>query len=105
MVDLLYIALIVVIIIDLSGFMDSLKSGIKYILTKGKMSSSDYRLKPLDCSLCMTFWLGILYLLITNQFTIGYLLYVCILSIFTDIFKDTIILVKDLLIKLIRKLQ
>ena len=69
LINLTLITAIVVFIVDISGAVDSLKSGLKWILTKGKMKNSDYQLKPLDCSLCMTFWSGIIYLLITNNFT------------------------------------
>ena len=59
--DLILMSIVVVTIVDISGAVDSLKSGLKWILTKGKMSNSDYTLKPIDCSLCMTFWSGIFY--------------------------------------------
>ena len=69
LINLLLISAIVVFIVDISGAVDSLKSGLKRILTKGVMKDSDYSLKPIDCSLCMTFWSGIIYLLCTGNFT------------------------------------
>lgn len=100
LINLTLIAAIVVFIVDISGAIDSLKSGLKLILTKGKMKNSDYQLKPLDCSLCMTFWSGIIYLLITNNFTLPYLAFVCLLACFTGVIKTSILLVEDILIKI-----
>ena len=99
-INLTLIAAIVVFIVDISGAVDSLKSGLKWILTNGKMKNSDYQLKPLDCSLCMTFWSGIIYLLITNNFTLPYLAFVCLLACFSGIIKSSILLVEDILIKI-----
>lgn len=93
--DLLIITGIVVFIVDISGAVESLKTGIKRIFTKGKMSSSDFSLKPLDCSLCMTFWIGLIYLLIMDKFTLPYIGYVCALSAMVEVFNNVFHLVKD----------
>ena len=100
LINLILLTTIVVFIVDISGAIDSLKSSLKWILTKGKMKNSDYQLKPLDCSLCITFWIGIVYLLITNNFTLPYLGFVCLLSCFSNVIKSSILLVEDILIKI-----
>ena len=100
LINLILIASIVVFIVDISGAIDSIKSGIKWILTKGKMSNADYRLKPIDCSLCMTFWTGIIYLLVIGQFTLPYFAFVCLLACFSSVIKTSILLVEDILIKI-----
>ena len=61
--NLFLISVICVLIIDLSGFIDSLKYGLSKLLTKNKLASIDYRLKPIDCSLCMSFWISLIYIL------------------------------------------
>ena len=66
--NLLLINLILSYIIDVSGAVDSIKSFLKRILTKGKMSDPNYSLKPFDCSLCMTFWVSLIYLLVFDLF-------------------------------------
>lgn len=104
---LLYLALIqfiIVSIIDDSGVIDSIKFGLSYILTKGKIPTSDYRIKPLDCSYCMNFWCGLIYLVIIGQFNIPYIAFVLLLSGLTPITKDLINLVRDLIIKAINKI-
>lgn len=101
-ISLFLISFIVVFIIDISGVVDSVKSLIKRILTKGKMSSSDYRLKPFDCSLCSTFWCGLIYLLCVGQFTFEYIAFVCLLSASTDLIKDIWMLCEDMIKTIIK---
>ena len=100
--SLLFITVICVFIIDISGAVDSLKSALKWISTKGKMSGSDYRLKPIDCSLCTSFWAGLIYLLIVGKFTLFYIMVVCLLSCFSEIIKNSILLVEDIIAKIIQ---
>ena len=97
LLNLLIIQFITVFIVDISGVVDSIKTGIKWILTKGKMKDSDYRLKPLDCSTCMTFWSGLIYLICTSEFTFINLAIVCALAALTMETKNLILLVKDLI--------
>lgn len=101
-VNLILIAIIVVFIVDISGAIDSLKSGIKWVLTKGKMKNSDYRLKPLDCSLCQNFWFSLIFLLCIGEFTLPYIACVCIICCFLGFIKNAILLVEDILNKTIQ---
>ena len=103
--DLLLISFIVVFIVDLSGVMDSIKSGLKKWMTKGKLSDSNYRLKPFDCSLCSTVWSCIIFLVVTGQFTLPYLAFTCVLAYLSDITRGFLLLVKDLLATVIQKLN
>lgn len=100
-INLCLIAVICVFIVDISGAMDSLKSGIKFILTKGKMNNSDYRLKPFDCSLCMTWWSCLIYLIIIGQLTFQYVAIICLLCTFCGLIKSSILLIEDIIIKII----
>ena len=95
--NLFLITFIVVFIVDVSGAVDSLKSGIKWLLTNGKMKNSNYDLKPWSCSLCMTFWIGLIYLLCTSNFTISYIACVCLLSASTGLLKDVWFLCEDII--------
>lgn len=100
--NLVLLAFIVVMVVDISGFVDSVKSSLKWVLTKGKMKDSNYRLKPLDCSLCMTFWTCVIYLFIAGEFTLPYLTFSLLLACFSVIIKDTILLVRDIATIIIR---
>mgnify|MGYP003307854558 CR=1 FL=1 len=66
MIDLIIIQIIIVFIIDICGVVPNIKKGISRILTKGKIITDDYSMKPLDCSLCMCFWTCLIYSLLTN---------------------------------------
>jgi hypothetical protein len=101
MLELFIIAVIIVFIIDLSGALDSFKHSIWKRLFKGIPYKEDWRLKPLDCSLCMTWWIGLIYILITSQFSILMVGYIALLAFMTPIIKDIMILLKDASTKLI----
>lgn len=102
LIDLFLIALIVVFIVDISGAIDSLKSGIKWIITKGKMNNSDYQLKPFDCSLCTTFWVCLIYLIVMGEFTLPHIAFTCLLAAFTGLIKSAILVVEDVITKIIQ---
>lgn len=103
--NLLLLQLIIVFIIDISGFVDTMKTKFAKLLTKGKFKSSDYRLRPFDCSLCTTFWTGLIFLLITHQFTLPYIAFVCLLSATTTITKDIYFTVVDVITKILQKIN
>ena len=78
--DLLALAFIVVYIIDETGIVNSLKTFIKRWLNV----KSDITLKPLDCSLCMTHWVCLVYAFILGHLSIFVYLYILFLSCNTD---------------------
>ena len=55
----------VVFIVDLSGFVQSVKAGLSRWLG-AKVGS----MKPFDCSLCLTWWGGLALLIIDGKFSI-----------------------------------
>ena len=97
-IDLFEITVIVVIIVDISGFIDSIKSLIGKVLHINNVS-----LKPLDCSFCLNFWVSLGYLVITNELTITAVMVTLLLSTMTPIIKDAIYLIRDLIGKIINK--
>lgn len=104
-IDLILIQLIIVFIIDLSGAVESFKLFISKILTKGKIQTTNFDLKPFTCSLCMTWWVGLIYLLICHSFTIPYIALVALLSFLTPLSSSILLLIKDLTIFLVNKLN
>lgn len=96
--NMLFITIICVLVIDDSGFINS----IKYFIGKclGIKNYSAIMLKPFDCSYCCSFWCNIIYLLITYNFTIQNILVALLLSTFTIQIYDIICLVKDLISKI-----
>lgn len=100
--DLLLINLIVVLIVDLSGFMTDFKKLVWRVLFKSAYQDS-FRIKPFDCSLCMTFWISLIYLVCINQFSLINILVVLVLSYLTTTEALLLRAVKALLDKLISK--
>lgn len=102
MINLFILTCIIVFIIDLSGFIDEMVKRLYYKYIKvGDYHTLIPKLKPLTCSLCLSFWAGIIYLLITSQFTVLMVGYVCLLSFLTPIIGDILIMIKDVLNKII----
>jgi len=101
MLELFLIAVICVIIIDISGVIESIKSGIKRLLTNGRMSDPNYSLKPLDCSFCITFWTGLVYLLCIHSVSLWMLTYLLLICVMTPVIKEVIVLIRDLFIKIL----
>ena len=92
------ITVIVVIIVDISGFVDSIKTLIGKVLGINNVS-----LKPLDCSFCLNFWVSMVYLLITNELSITAVMVTLLLSTMTPVIGDLIYLIRDLIGKIISK--
>ena len=104
MLNLLFIQFIVVFIIDLSGFVDTMKEKLSAFLTNKRIVKSDFRIRPFDCSLCTMFWTGLIYLIVTHQFTIPMIAFVCLLAITTTITKDIYYTIHDLICKVLNKI-
>jgi hypothetical protein len=104
MINLIFITIAVVFIIDQSGFIDTLKSWLKSILTKGKFTDPNYSLKPIDCSLCMTFWTGLVYLLWSNMLTIESFMLLCLCAFSAQFINNMFNIFKDIWAKITNKL-
>ena len=98
-IDLFEITVIVVIIVDISGFIDSIKNLIGKVL-----GINNVNLKPLDCSFCVNWWTSMAYLLITNELSITAVMVTLLLSTMTSIIKDAIYLIRDSIGKAINKI-
>lgn len=94
--DLFSILIISVIVIDISGFVHSIKVAIgKYL----GISPNSFRIKPFDCSFCMTFWVSMIYLLVVGRFTLVNIAVVLLLCCLTTPLKNLIMSVRDKLTK------
>ncbi len=101
--EIILIALIITIVVDLTDFIDSLKTGLNKLLLP-KLNLTTLKIPLLECSLCLTFWTSIIYTLIFYQLNIYLIAYILIVSFNTDIIRDIIIKLKDRIILLINKL-
>ena len=94
--DLFSILIISVLVIDISGFVHSIKVAIgKYL----KISPNSFRIKPFDCSFCMTFWVSVIYLLVVGRFTLVNIAVVLLLCCLTTPLKNLVMSVRDKLTK------
>lgn len=98
---LFLLTVMMVIVIDLTDFIDSVKQGVWKWVFKDKRPYKEFRMKPFDCSLCMSFWVGLLYLIIWGQWSLPLMVFQLFLSYLTPIFKDALLLVQTLLQRMI----
>ena len=99
--NLFIISIIWVLILDLSGFARTIDKTLYKIFYPKRPYREDAHFPPWDCSLCMSWWTGLLYLLITHTLS---LLNIAILLAFawsTTMEKDIFIFIKDLVTKLL----
>ena len=76
--DLLLVAAVTIYIVDLSGFTDSWRSALARMM---RIPEQNLRqLKPFDCSLCMTWWVCLIYALIEGQLSLPVIAYSALLS-------------------------
>lgn len=101
LLNILVINLALILAIDLSGFIPSVKRLISKWLTKNQIETDSFRIRPFDCSYCMTFWCTLLFIIVIGQFTFLNLLLVIVVTHLTDVTRQTMLLIKDLLLKII----
>lgn len=95
---LLYIAIILTWIIDVSGIIDSLEKGLsKWLKCKVIIP------KPFSCSLCSTWWVSLIYLLFTGNLSLIYVVYITVLCTLTPIITDLFVLLRETLNYIIGK--
>ena len=94
------ITVIVVIIVDISGFVDSVKTLIGKVL-----GINNVKLKPLDCSFCANFWVSMVYLVIANELSITAVMVALLLSTMTPVIGDLDYLIRDIFGKIILKIN
>lgn len=98
--NLLLIAFICVAITDIAGFPEEIKRLVWKWVFKDKREYRYFSAKPFDCSLCQTFWVGLIFIILSGAFTLENLALVLLSAVFTPIIKDVIILVKDIATKI-----
>ena len=95
-IKLLLITFIIVFIVDISGATEHLINPlVKYILKIPKTSRIEIPL--ISCSLCMTFWIGLIYIVCMGEFTLLNIFFVCLCAFLTTHIKDLFILLHDVL--------
>lgn len=98
-INLLLIALVVVFIVDLSTFTASWKR-----LLGRWLNIAVGTVRPFDCSLCMTWWVCIIYVLCVGAFSIPVLAYIALLAYMAYPIGQAMLLIRELVFKLINKI-
>ena len=97
--DLIIIQIIVVILIDISGIVQSIEGLIARMLSLKKVS-----IYMLECSFCMNHHTAVIYLLLTGALSLKNYCFVLILSFLTSVTNDLLWGVRDRLVKIVSKL-
>jgi hypothetical protein len=92
--DLLLLTAIVVWSVDLSGWTDTSLGWLSRWLGRTVRS-----FKPFSCSLCMTWWTGIVYLVVTGRFCIPLVAYVALLAFLAFPLSEIFIFIRETLLK------
>ena len=97
--NLFYLTTIIVFIIDIAGFIEEVELLLgKWLKIKAKIP------KPFSCSLCTTWWGGLLYIIILGKFNLFNIMIIALFSILTPILKNIIIFTKEFINYIIEKL-
>ena len=101
-IDLLLLTIIITYTIGISGFVEVLKEKIWSYLYN-PIPYTNWSLKPFDCPICLTFWVGLIYIFINKDITLLNITIVCLYSLFQPVINNILIIIKELLIKLTNK--
>lgn len=99
-IDIILVALVTIYIVDLSGFTETLLKVISAY--KGRKITE---LKPFSCSLCMVWWVCLIYAVIVGNLTIPVVALIALLSLLSVPFGQLLILIRDAFLKVINKLM
>ena len=95
LLDVIFIQIIVCYIIDLSGVIQSMEEGLSKLL-KFKCVIP----RPWSCSLCSGFWINLIYLIITHNLTLPYVVFVALVSFFSKNISGFLLWLRELLVKI-----
>ena len=99
-INLILITIIVCFIVDCSGVITDIRKFVAkqiFKYTKVKVDYAELKLKPIGCSLCSTWWIGLIYLLFVGKFTITYIAFVAFLSLISSNISGFLMVIKDYL--------
>ena len=99
-VELILVAMITIYVVDLSGFTDT---WLKFLSAyKGRKITE---LKPFSCSLCMVWWVCLVYLVITSQLTLSLVAFTALLSFLSIPMGQILVMLREVMLHIINKLM
>ncbi len=99
--NLILIQIICVLLVDVTGVIDDMLTPIVRWLSGTKIGTIG---KPFSCSLCMTFWTGLIFLLVTGNFTLVNFTLVILLACLTPVTLLVYHLVVDLFTRMVESI-
>lgn len=103
-IQLLLLTCIVVYVVDLSGFTQTWLGWLsKFTARFGYPPVKE--LRPFSCSLCLAWWIGILYAYLRNNFTLPVIAYTAGLSFLTITIREAFIFLRESLTNAIAKVN
>lgn len=101
-IDLLFLWAVIVFVVDISGFTQTWLGWLsRFTARHGYPAVKE--LRPLSCSLCMTWWCGIGYALGTGQLSLPVLAYIAALSGLSITLCELFIFIRETLTNAIAK--
>ena len=91
-VKILLTAWLVVFVVDLSGFTQTWKATLGRWL---HVEPGNLRCKPFDCSLCMTWWVTLLVVILAGRLSFVTVGFCALCALFSDVLATTTTFVKD----------
>lgn len=99
--ELFLISTLMVMIIDISPLIKDMEEFLERYLRVNKARVP----KPFSCSLCMTFWSGLAYIILKGEPTLLNVTLTMLFAVLTPATGDLIYALRDLAIRIIRKLD
>lgn len=97
--NIILINLFFVLALDVAGFWRDFSAMLKGWLTNGKMKEP-FDLKPFSCSLCCTFWVSLIYIIIAG-FDLKMVIFALGLAVLSPVTASVINFVKNLMLRFI----
>lgn len=102
--SLLLLSCVVVYVVDLSGWTPTWLGWLSRFTARFGYPPVK-ELRPFSCSLCMTWWIGILYAYLRKEFTLPVIAYTAGLSFLTVTIREGFIFIRETLTSAIAKVN
>lgn len=100
-IDLILLALVTIYVVDVSGFTESWRGLLMEILRINRMRP----LKPFDCGTCMTWWVCLIYPIITGDISLGTIAFSALLSLLANPLGQVMIFIREWITWITNKLM
>ena len=100
-IDLTLVALVIIYIVDISGFTESWRDGCARWLHISNLRP----LPPFDCGKCMTWWVCLIYPICTGDFSLGTVAFAALLSHLSNPIGEMLIFIREWMIYILDRLM